>query len=74
MQTKRNETTLHVRGGGILFKQDCMNTALESKYTFIDVIIALNVTDNFTATGQLYIDDSSKKSKKKKQNKTKTII
>jgi hypothetical protein len=40
-----------------------MDTAIESKYTYIDVIIALNITDNFTASGELYVDDSTKKSK-----------
>ena len=28
-QVKRNETSLHVRGGGIVFKQDCLHSAVE---------------------------------------------
>ena len=64
--TRRNETNLHIRGGSVLFTQDCLHTATDSKYTYIDVIIALNISDNFTARGELFIDDSSKKSNLKK--------
>lgn len=60
--TRRNETNLHIRGGSIIFSQDCLHTATDSKYTYIDVIIALNISNNFTAKGELFIDDSSKKS------------
>jgi hypothetical protein len=35
---------------------------INSKYTYIDVIIALNISDNFTAHGELFIDDPTKKS------------
>lgn len=62
VQPRRNETSLHIRGGSVIFKQDCMHTAFHSSQTFIDIIIALNRTDNFTARGDLFIDDSTKKS------------
>ncbi len=39
-----------------------------SKYTYIDIIFALNVTDNFTASGELFIDDPTKKSTNKPRN------
>lgn len=34
----------------------------------MDVIIALNETNNYTAHGELYIDDSSKKDTHRKNN------
>ena len=61
-QTRRNETNLLVRAGSVIFKQDCALTAVQSAQTFIDIIIALNRTDNFTARGELFIDDSTRKS------------
>ncbi|RNA12391.1 lysosomal alpha-glucosidase-like isoform X2, partial [Brachionus plicatilis] len=66
--SRRNETNLHLREGSVIFTQDCLHTAMESSYTYIDVIIALNVSDNFTARGELYIDDSSKKNAQVKDN------
>jgi alpha-glucosidase (family GH31 glycosyl hydrolase) len=68
IQVGRNETSLFVKGGSVLFKQDCMATAVDSKNTFVDVIIALNQTNNFTASGVLYMDDSSKKNTERKDN------
>lgn len=62
VQTRRNETSLLVRGGSVIFKQDCKQTAAQSSQTFIDIIIALNVSDNFTARGELYLDDWKRKS------------
>ncbi|CAF0863003.1 unnamed protein product [Brachionus calyciflorus] len=66
--SRRNETNLHIRGGSVIFTQDCMETATDSKYTYIDIRIALNISDNYTASGELYIDDSSKKNTPKKEN------
>ena len=63
VQTRRNETNIHIRGGSVIFKQDCLHTVAQSAQTFIDIIVALNVTDNFTAKGDLFIDDSTRKSK-----------
>lgn len=63
VQTLRNETSLLLRAGSVIFKQDCMATAVQSAQTFIDIIVALNRTDNFTARGELFIDDSTRKSK-----------
>lgn len=60
--SRQNETNMHLREGSVIFTQDCSQTAIDSSYTFIDVVIALNVSDNFTAYGELYIDDSTKKS------------
>lgn len=68
VQVRRNETSLFVRGGNMVFKQDCAMTAVNSKNTFIDIIIALEEADNYTATGELYLDDHTKKSTEKKEN------
>ena len=63
VQLRRNETSLHVRAGSVIFKQDCNRTVVDSKNTYVDVIIALNEDTNFTAFGELYTDDQTKKSK-----------
>lgn len=68
VQVRRNESSLFVRGGNMIFKQDCAMTAVNSKNTFIDIIIALDESDNYTATGELYLDDHTKKSTEKKEN------
>lgn len=68
IQVRRNETSLYVKGGSVIFKEDCLLTVTESKNTFIDVIIALNETNNFTAQGDLYMDDHTKKETERKEN------
>jgi alpha-glucosidase (family GH31 glycosyl hydrolase) len=63
IQNMRNETTLHIRAGSVIFKQDCNKNAVDSKNTFVDIIIALEESTNYTASGQLYYDDETKKGK-----------
>ncbi len=71
--SRRNETNLLIRGGSIIHREDCRLTALDSKNTFVDIIIALNQTDNFTASGELYMDDSKRKDTHRKMNYHKLI-
>jgi hypothetical protein len=61
VQTRRNETNLFVRGGSVIAKDDCLTTVTKSMETYIDLIIALDQSTNFTASGELYIDDPTKK-------------
>ncbi len=34
VQTRRNETALHIRGGSVIFKEDPLSTAYERYYMF----------------------------------------
>ena len=60
MQTSANTTALHVRGGSIITIQEVISTASYSRTSFVDIIIALD--SNFTAHGDFYVDDSTRRS------------
>ena len=60
MQTGVNTSALHIRGGSIITIQETYKTAIGSRHTFVDIIIALD--SNFTANGDFFVDDSTRRS------------
>ena len=51
-----------------MFKFFIIFIYVSSQNSYIDIIIALNVTDNYTASGELYMDDQTKKGLRKNPN------